>query len=73
MIIKLHRVISGPYPDPDGDGYYNLCLVEFPDGELSDEEIYIDSIEDAFEMIKHLMTRIEPIEIKFDVLGIDNV
>lgn len=65
MIMKIHKVISGPYESEDDDTCYNICLVEYDDGAVEDTEIELDSFDEAYEMIKHLSKTIDPIVVDF--------
>lgn len=56
--LKIHNVISGPYDD--GEDIWNVCLVE-ADGELEEVELYYDSYNDAYQMVKHFMKSIDPL------------
>ncbi len=67
MIIKIHRVVGGPYFLDEENCYYNLCLVEHEDGSLENEEVLMDDFDSAYEMIKHLSTTIEPIILEYNV------
>ena len=67
MKLKIHKVISGPFFFEEEDIYYNLCLVEHPNGVMSEEEILANSFDSAYDMIKDLSTTIEPIIIDFNV------
>lgn len=73
MIVKVHRVIEGPFPDYEDEGYFNLCLAEFPNGDMENIELYFDTMNEAYEMVKKLSTTIEPIELNFSDEGLDNV
>lgn len=73
MMVKVHRVIEGPFPDFEEEEYFNLCLVEFPNGTLENMEIYFDDMNGAYAMIKQLSTTIEPIEVDFGDQGVDYV
>ena len=67
MIMKIHRVVGGPYFLDEENCYYNLCLVEHEDGSLENEEVLMDDFDSAYEMIKHLSTTIEPIILEYNV------
>ena len=67
MIMKIHRVVSGPFFLEEENCYYNLCLIEYEDGTLENEEVLMDDFDSAYEMIKHLSTTIEPIVLEFNV------
>ena len=62
-VLKIHKVIEGPFED-DHNMWYNLCLVEFPNGELVHQEVMYPSMDEAYNDIKTLSTQIEPIEIE---------
>lgn len=61
-VIKIHRIIEGPF-ETDSDMWYNLCLVEFPNGELIHQEVLYPTMDEAYEDIKTLSKQINPIEI----------
>lgn len=61
-VIKIHRIIEGPF-ETDNDMWYNLCLVEFPNGELIHQEVLYPTMDEAYEDIKTLSKQINPIEI----------
>ena len=63
MILKIHRVIEGPYLSSDEDGCYNLCLVETEDGRLLNEVVEFYSFDAAYEMVKHFTKSIDPITV----------
>ena len=67
MIMKIHRVVGGPYFLDEENCYYNLCLVEHEDGSLENEEVLMDDFDSAYEMIKRLSTTIEPIILEYNV------
>ena len=62
-VLKIHKVIEGPFDSGD-DIWYNLCLVEFPDGELQHQEVLYPSMNEAYEDIKTLSKQLDPIEIE---------
>jgi hypothetical protein len=55
----IHRVLNGPLTD-DEDNILCLCLVE-DDGELYEEEIIFEKMEDAINFSDHFKSSIEPI------------
>tara|TARA_R110000803_G_scaffold30350_5_gene68492 strand:- start:3134 stop:3367 length:234 start_codon:yes stop_codon:yes gene_type:complete len=64
--VKIWGVISGPFEvdHPEIDIiYYNLCKVEV-DGRIGNMEYFFDSFNDAYDMVKHFQTSIDPIEIE---------
>lgn len=63
--MKIHKVISGPYDDEDEGQIWNLCLVEI-EGELVEVELYYDSFDDAYEVIKHFKSSIAPLVVIID-------
>lgn len=65
MIMKIHKVIDGPYEDEDDGSCYNICLVEYDDGVVEEREIEVDDFNQAYDMIKHLSRTIEPIVVDF--------
>ena len=66
MILKIHRVTSGPYFLDEENCYYNICLVEHEDGTMEEDEVLMDDFDSAYEMIKHLSRTIEPIVIEYN-------
>ena len=62
-VLKIHRVLEGPF-EMDDNIWYNLCLVEFPDGELVHQEVLYPNMDEAYEDIKTLDKQINPIEIE---------
>ena len=69
MSVKIHKVLDGPYEDDYG--YFLVCLVEDDEGELHHNEIYFETMDAAYSLIKHLSNTIEAVEI--DDEDIDNV
>lgn len=61
--MKIYDVQSGPWDD--GEYIWNVCKVE-EDGKVFSEEIFFDSFDDAYEMIKYFAKNIEPIELDLD-------
>ncbi len=62
-VLKIHKIIEGPFEDDD-KLWYNLCLVEYPTGELVNQEVLYPSMNEAYEDIKTLSKSINPIEIE---------
>lgn len=68
--IKIWKINHGPFhvdevddPHvPEGLEYMIVALVEF-DGELSEQEFWFGSFEDAQVWVKHFQTKIEPLEV----------
>lgn len=65
MKLKLHRVIGGPYLHTDEDCCYNLCLVEYDDGTMGEEEIMLEDLDSAYRMIKYFDKSIDPIVLDY--------
>lgn len=63
---KIHRHIEGPFEDV-GELWYNLCLVEYDDGDLHAAEIYFDTLDDALEARDTLTTSLYILEADVDV------
>jgi hypothetical protein len=63
--LKLHRVISGPYLHEDEDCCYNLCLVEYDDGTMGEEEIVLEDFDSAYRMVKYFDKSIDPIVLNY--------
>jgi len=61
--MKIWNVNSGPYENDDGQ-IWNLCLVEDDNGVVTTEEIYYETMEDAWGMLRHFQTNIEPLDIQ---------
>lgn len=61
-ILKIHKIVEGPF-ETDNNMWYNLCLVEFPNGELIHQEVLYPTMNEAYEDIKTLSKQINPIEI----------
>ena len=68
MSVKIHRVLEGPYEDEEG--YFLLCLTEDDSGELFHMEVYFETMDSAYSLVKHMATTIEAVEIEE---AIDNV
>jgi hypothetical protein len=71
ILIKVHRVLDGPYEDEDGNYWLN-CRVEDPQERnpskvMFDEEIPFISFDAAYEFQKHFYRSIEPILIEFEM------
>tara|TARA_R100000935_G_C2703558_1_gene111265 strand:- start:128 stop:364 length:237 start_codon:yes stop_codon:yes gene_type:complete len=62
--VKIWGVLEGPMGmDDDGElVYVNLCKIEI-DGKVEHVEYYFDNFDDAYEMVKHFQTKIEPLEV----------
>ena len=60
----IHRVLNGPLTD-DEDNILCLCLVE-DDGELYEEEIIFEKMEDAMSFTNHFKSSIEPITLEYE-------
>ena len=73
MKCKVHRVIEGPFPSEDDDEYFNLCLIEMPDGTVENIELYFETMDEAYNMVKFLSTRIEPMVFDLSDQGVDYV
>lgn len=65
MELKLHRVISGPYLHEDEDWCYNLCLVEYDDGTMGEEEIMLKDFDSAYRMVLYFDKSIDPIVLNY--------
>tara|TARA_R110002124_G_scaffold274908_1_gene444993 strand:- start:735 stop:968 length:234 start_codon:yes stop_codon:yes gene_type:complete len=63
--LKLHRVLRGPYLTEDDDGCSNLCLVEYDDGTMGEEEIVLEDFDSAYRMVKHFDKSIDPIVLNY--------
>lgn len=59
MTIIVHRIVDGPYEDEEY-GYFLVCLLEI-NGELYTEDVYVETFDEAYGMVKHFSTSIEPI------------
>tara|TARA_R110000803_G_scaffold29927_4_gene67892 strand:- start:415 stop:669 length:255 start_codon:yes stop_codon:yes gene_type:complete len=59
--IKIHRVAMGPV-ETDQGMWYNICLIEEPDGEIHEEELEYKTLKEAYKDINLLNSQIEPIE-----------
>ena len=71
ILIKVHRVLDGPYEDEDGNYWLN-CRVEDPQERnlskvMFDEEIPFVSLDAAYEFQNHIYRSIEPILIEFEM------
>lgn len=70
--LKVWKINHGPFHVdevddtnvPDGLEYMLVALVEY-NGELSEQEFWFGSFEDAQVWIKHFQTKIEPIEVNY--------
>ena len=69
MSVKIHKVLDGPYEDEEG--HFLLCLTEDGKGDLLLMEIYFETMDAAYSLIKHLSNTIEAVEIVDE--DIDNV
>jgi hypothetical protein len=64
-VIKIHRIVDGPFDDDD-DLWYNICLVEMPDGRIENAQIDYPDFDDAYNDIKKLNSSIYPIEVEVE-------
>lgn len=69
MSVKIHKVLDGPYEDEEG--HFLLCLTEDDMGDLFHMEVYFETMDAAYSLIKYLSNTIEAVEIEEKV--IDNV
>lgn len=65
---KIHRVMSGPFPADEYEENHVMiwCLVEDDNGEIDNYELYLESPEEAYQIIKHFSESIQPLEMNFD-------
>lgn len=70
--VKLHRHIDGPFEDIN-DMWYNLCLVEHPNGDLLVEEITFLCFDDALEAKETLTTTLYVLEADVDGCSTTNL
>lgn len=65
---KIHRVMSGPFPADEFEENHVMlwCMVEADDGDLENYELYLESFDEAYKIVKHFSTSIEPLEINFE-------
>lgn len=65
---KIHRVMSGPFPADEFEENHVMlwCMVETDDGDLENYELYLESFDEAYKIVKHFSTSIEPLEINFE-------
>ena len=61
--MKIHSVESGPWDD--GEYIWNVCKVE-KDGKVFDMELFFDSYNDAYELVKHFSKSIDPLELELN-------
>jgi hypothetical protein len=73
MNTKIYNVIVGPIHASEYDGgdcyddeWVILALVEQPNGALEEEEIVLDTFDEAYEIVKHFKSQIIPFEIELD-------
>ena len=64
-------VVEGPIdiddlPDemPEGHNFVNVCKVEI-DGEITHTNLWFETFDEAYEMVKHFNKSIEPIEVGY--------
>ena len=66
--VKIWDVLEGPIPtdfEVGEDPHFNLCKVEVG-GKIEQVEYVFSSFNDAYEMVRHFHTSIEPIEFEDD-------
>lgn len=56
--MKIYDVQSGPWDD--GEYIWNVCKVE-KDGKVFDTELYFDTYDDAYQLVKYFSKNITPI------------
>lgn len=61
--MKIHSVESGPWDD--GEYIWNVCKVE-NDNKVFDMEIFFDSFDDAYTMVKHFAKSIDPLDLEWN-------
>ncbi len=59
----IYDVHSGPWDD--GEYVWNVCKVS-KDGDVFHKELYFNSYDDAYELIKHFNKSIEPLELELE-------
>lgn len=64
--VKIHRHIEGPFESGD-DSWYNLCLVEYEDGEIGVSEIFFEDLASATDAKDTLQTTLYILEAEADV------
>lgn len=70
-IIKVYKIVAGPFhsfdvddPDYEGDFYFCQCIVETPDGGVSEEEIRFETFPEIYEIQAHLSKYVKPYEME---------
>jgi hypothetical protein len=60
--------MSGPFPadEFDENSVMLVCLVEEDSGELDTYELYLSSSDEAYEIMKHFSSSIEPLEVTLE-------
>lgn len=61
--MKIHSVESGPWDD--GEYIWNVCKVE-KEGKVFDMELFFDSFDDAYQLIRHFSKSIDPLELELN-------
>ena len=59
----IYDVHSGPWDD--GESIWNVCKVA-KDGEVFHKELYFNSYDDAYLLIKHFTSSIDPLELEIE-------
>lgn len=57
--MKIYDVQSGPWDD--GENIWNVCKVA-KDGKVFDTELYFNSYDDAYELVKYFSKNITPLD-----------
>ena len=68
--VKIWGVVEGPISvsdidDIDTNLYMNLCKVEV-NGSIQHIEYFFDTMDDAYNMCKHFLTSIDPLEVELN-------
>lgn len=67
--MKIYDVQSGPWDD--GEYIWNVSKVE-KNGKVFDTELYFDTYDDAYKLVKYFSKNIEPIDFEPDDEEEDN-
>lgn len=73
-VIKITSVLAGPfhssevpYWDSDEEGFILVCNVwDVELGKLIQEEVVVDTLDEAYEIMGHFMKQLKPYEMEVD-------
>lgn len=68
--MKIYGVIEGPLHSSDYDAFAEedewivVCILEGPWGALLEEEVFFDTFDEAYEVVKYFKRQIKPLQLK---------